>query len=72
LDYCGLSEPAFWQGYGFRRDTSPEARIRRVFYLLYEVQKYVPIRIWRGNNHAQAMRYKEHSFRLAMPLAGGQ
>jgi aminoglycoside phosphotransferase (APT) family kinase protein len=22
LDYCGISEPAFWEGYGVERDTS--------------------------------------------------
>ena len=39
LDDCGISEPPFWEGYGIQRDQSAEARIRRVFYLLYEVQK---------------------------------
>ena len=71
LDYCGISEPSFWDGYGLRRDLSPDARIRGTFYVLYEVQKYIPIRIWRGGNRSQAMRYKEHSFRLATPLARG-
>ena len=32
LDYCGISEPPFWEGYGIQRDQSAEARIRRVFY----------------------------------------
>ncbi len=49
LDYCGVSVPAFWEGYGRQRDTSPEARVRRVFYLLYEMQKYIVIR--QGRNH---------------------
>lgn len=26
LDYCGISEPAFWEGYGRQRDESGEAR----------------------------------------------
>jgi len=43
LDYCGISEPAFWEGYGQERDISDPARIRQVFYLLYEVQKYIVI-----------------------------
>jgi len=68
LDYCGISEPAFWRGYGRRRDTSPQAQIRRIFYLLYEVQKYIAIRIWRGGDRTDAMRYKEYSFRLASSL----
>jgi Ser/Thr protein kinase RdoA (MazF antagonist) len=68
LDYCGISEPAFWEGYGARRDTSSSAMIRRQFYLLYEVQKYMPIRVWRRNDLAGAARYKQHSFTLAAQL----
>lgn len=68
LDYCGISEPAFWQGYGRTRDTSFPAQIRARFYLLYEVQKYIPIRIWRRNDPAQALEYKRQSFALAQPL----
>ena len=54
LDYCGISEPAFWRGYGQARDTSPSAEIRRRFYLLYEVQKYMPIRVWRRGDPGRA------------------
>ena len=43
LDYCGISTPAFWQGYGRDRDLSEPAQVRRVFYLLCEIQKYVVI-----------------------------
>jgi fructosamine-3-kinase len=68
LDYCGISEPSFWEGYGIPRDESTPAMIRRQFYLLYEVQKYIPIRIWRRNDPAGAMRYKQHSFQLAGQL----
>jgi aminoglycoside phosphotransferase (APT) family kinase protein len=68
LDYCGISEPAFWQGYGRDRDTSFSAQIRARFYLLYEVQKYIVIRIWRRNDPAQALQYKRRSFSLAGPL----
>jgi aminoglycoside phosphotransferase (APT) family kinase protein len=72
LDYCGISEPAFWRGYSRRcgrdRDTSLSAQIRARFYLLYEVQKYIVIRIWRRNNPAQAREYKRQSLALAMPL----
>ncbi len=72
LDYCGISEPAFWEGYGTARDESPSARIRRQFYLLYEVQKYMPIRVWRRNDPVAAARYKQHSFSLAAQLLPGQ
>jgi len=68
LDYCGISEPPFWEGYGLDRDESPPAMIRRQFYLLYEIQKYMPIRVWRRNNPADAERYKQHAFTLAMQL----
>jgi len=71
LDYCGISEPAFWKGYGKSRDTSPEARIRTRFYLLYEVQKYIVIRLLRRDDPAGAQRYKEHSLALAGPLTEG-
>lgn len=68
LDYCGISEPPFWEGYGLARDESPSAMIRRQFYLLYEIQKYMPIRVWRRNNPADAERYKQHSLTMAMQL----
>ena len=58
LDYCGISEPAFWEGYGRSRDTSAEANVRRVFYLLYELQKYIIIRHGRGNDPRRARQYK--------------
>jgi aminoglycoside phosphotransferase (APT) family kinase protein len=58
LDYCGISEPAFWEGYGKRRDWSAGARIRQVFYLLYELQKYIVIRHGRNHNPSSARDYK--------------
>jgi len=69
LDYCGISEPAFWIGYDQERDRSLSAQIRQRFYLLYEVQKYIVIHLLRRSDLAGAQRYKEHSLRLAMPLA---
>ena len=68
LDYCGISEHPFWEGYGKRRDQSSSALIRRQFYLLYEIQKYMPIRIWRRNDPAEAQRYKRYAFQLAAQL----
>ena len=68
LDYCGISEPPFWEGYGTLRDESQPAMIRRQFYLLYEIQKYMPIRVWRRNDPDGAMQYKHHSFQLAAQL----
>ena len=68
LDYCGISEPAFWEGYGNRRETGAEAEIRRIFYLLYELQKYIFIRRVRGKNPALADQYRRRSLELAGAL----
>jgi aminoglycoside phosphotransferase (APT) family kinase protein len=65
LDYCGISEPPFWEGYGAERDTSPEAEVRRVFYLLYEVQKYIVIRRVRDNDPWRADVYRRQCLGLA-------
>ena len=62
LDYCGISEPAFWNGYGTVRDTSTEVRVRQVFYLLYELQKYIIIRQGCGNDSTRARQYKQQVF----------
>ncbi|MBN1220744.1 MAG: aminoglycoside phosphotransferase family protein [Anaerolineae bacterium] len=71
LDYCGVSVPAFWEGYGRPRDESPPAMIRNQFYLLYEVQKYIPIHIWRRNDPTGAASYKQQSLQLAAQLLPG-
>ena len=68
LDYCGISEPAFWGGYGAERDQSREADIRRLFYLLYEAQKYIFIRRVRRNRPHEADRYRQQSLNLAQSL----
>ena len=68
LDYCGVSTPAFWSGYGRQRDTSPEARERWVFYYLYELLKYIPIRVWRGGGSGTG-RYLDAARRIAAPWA---
>lgn len=70
LDYCGISEPAFWEGYGAPRDSSPDAETRRLFYLLYELQKYIFIRRVRGNSPAAGDRYRLQALRLAQELGG--
>ncbi|MCP5096749.1 MAG: aminoglycoside phosphotransferase family protein [Chloroflexi bacterium] len=59
LDYCGISEPPFWEGYGRPRNTSPEAKTRQVFYLLYELQKYIVIRYGRSHDPQSAHQYKQ-------------
>ena len=68
LDYCGVSEPAFWEGYGQKRDLSEPARIRQVFYLLYELQKYIVIRQGRSHDPASARRYKRQVMQIVREL----
>jgi len=70
LDYCGISEPPFWEGYGRDRPTGPSAEIRRVLYLLYEMQKYIVIRKGRDNRPDEAMAHKHRCLALARRLAG--
>ncbi len=63
VEYCGLDTEEFWAGYGRRVEThSGDAAIRRMFYLLYEHQKYIVISISdRHNNPARAARYAKDS-----------
>ncbi len=68
LDYCGISEPTFWEGYGAQRDMSESAQIRRIFYLLYEIQKYIVIRHGRDGSPDSARTFKQQTFRLAARL----
>ncbi len=58
-EYCGVTQTAFWQGYGTQVQTREgEAKIRRLFYLLYEHQKYVIIALSsRRRDPAGARRY---------------
>jgi len=62
-EYCGVTGPAFWEGYGRCVEThSPEAAVRRMFYLLYEHQKYIVISMsTRRNDPAGARRYAGES-----------
>ena len=65
LDYCGISEPSFWEGYGSQRENDSAAQVRQLFYLLYELQKYIFIRRVRGGNPARADNYRRQSLQLA-------
>lgn len=68
LDYCGMSEPSFWDGYGMSRDTSESAQIRRIFYLLYEIQKYIVIYHYRGSDPADPLKYKQKVMKILSTL----
>lgn len=58
-EYCGVTRPAFWEGYGRRiNNAEGEAAFRRFFYLLYEHQKYIVISMSiRRNDPTGAQRY---------------
>ncbi|MBN1349655.1 aminoglycoside phosphotransferase family protein [candidate division KSB1 bacterium] len=57
-EYCGITKPAFWDGYGTQPERTREWAIRRWFYLLYEHQKYIVIRVSdRHNDMAGALNY---------------
>ena len=62
-EYCGVTGEPFWDGYGRRVDTHEgDAAIRRMFYLLYEHQKYIVISMSRRRNDpAGAQRYARES-----------
>jgi len=64
LDYCGISEASFWEGYGSRRPQTKEAGLRNIFYLLYEIQKYIVIRAGRQKNPDRARSYKDQTFSI--------
>ena len=64
LDYCGISEPSFWTGYGKDREQTPESQLRNIFYLLYEIQKYIVIRAGRQHNRPLAQTYKDQSLAI--------
>lgn len=64
LDYCGISQPAFWTGYGRKRDLGAKARLRQVFYLAYEIEKYIVIRHYRHRDPTSAYSYKRQVFSL--------
>ncbi len=61
LDYCGISEPAFWRGYDKSRPRSKEADIRHAFYMLYEIQKYIIINGLRRNDKQRALYYRDYA-----------
>ena len=62
-DYCGVTCPAFWEGYGRVVERGAgDAAVRRMFYLLYEHQKYIVISMSaRRNDPARARRYAAES-----------
>lgn len=68
LDYYGVSASAFWEGYPVPRPFDHAAQIRRRFYLLYEMQKYMPLCTWRADDAGEAQSYKQNCQVLASRL----
>ena len=62
---------SFWEGFGAERDTSqsPEAEIRHVFYLLYEMQKYIFICRVRRNGPEEAEKFCSDFLEIASLLS---
>ncbi len=62
-EYCGVTSRAFWEGYGKKIETHEgEPAVRRLFYLLYEHQKYIVISMSiRRSDPAGARRYAAES-----------
>lgn len=56
------------KGYAKERNQSTSAQIRQRFYLLYEVQKYMPIAIWRRQDEQRALSFKQKSLTSANDL----
>ena len=61
-----MTQASFWEGYG-REITAddPDAALRRMFYLLYEHQKYIVISASaRRGDMPRAMRYARESLQV--------
>lgn len=68
LEYCGTSPAAFREGYGIHPPRDSKYEIRRIFYMLYEHQKYIFIQSNRSKNRQIAERYARESLILAERL----
>ncbi len=62
-EYCGVTKSAFWDGYGGQVQTHVgQAAVRRMFYLMYEHQKYIVISMSsRRSDPRRARGYAEQS-----------
>jgi fructosamine-3-kinase len=69
-EYCGVTNRAFCEGYGRVVETGAvHAAVRRLFYLLYEHQKYIVISMSsRRSDPAHARRYAKESLGMMEQL----
>ena len=65
LDYAGIWAASVWEGYGQARPDSEESRVRRKFYLLYEIQKQIPPTYKRCGDLQQAEQFKQTALLIA-------
>ncbi len=68
LDCAGIWASAFWKGYGQPRPNDLGSRTRRKFYILYEVQRNIPLYVVRYNNLEEAEQYKQTTMTIATNL----
>lgn len=59
VEYCGFIDRNFWEGYGKTPSMDRAYYIRRIFYFLYEHQKYIFIRKERNQKYETARAYLE-------------
>lgn len=72
LDCAGIWASSFWDGYGQPRPNNLGSRTRRKFYILYEVQKNIPLSVWRHNDLEEAEQYKQTTMTIATNLAASE
>ena len=65
-EYCGVTGKSFWKGYGQEIEThTGDPAVRRMFYMLYEHQKYIIISMSsRRDSPSGARRYANESLRV--------
>jgi fructosamine-3-kinase len=70
LDYCGFNTSSFWKGYGDHEllKNREGSKIRRMFYHLYEVQKYLVIWTLRRPDKTRVNNYKHYSLNIIKQL----
>jgi len=68
LDCVGIWASAFWEGYGSPRPNNMASRTRRKFYILYEVQKNIPLSLKRRDDLEEAEQYKQTALTIASSL----
>lgn len=64
LEYVGFMNDAFKRGYGNMPKQTPEYEIRRIFYYLYEFQKYLVIWTLRRPNRSMVNNYKNYALKM--------